>query len=86
MRPFLLQRQCFDGNREVETLVNVGITNVEGMALDWVSNNLYFVDGGLHQIEVIRTDINHWGRMRRTILNDTILDNPRGIAVHPIKG
>lgn len=56
------------------------------MALDWMSNNLYFVDGARAKIEVIRTDINHTGRMRRTILNGTVLDKPRGITVHPARG
>jgi hypothetical protein len=56
------------------------------MALDWLSNNLYFVDGARAKIEVVRTDINHTGRMRRTILNSTVLDKPRGITVHPVRG
>lgn len=56
------------------------------MALDWISNNLYFVDGVRAQIEVIRTDIHNQGRMRRTILNKTVLKKPRGVAVHPLSG
>ena len=28
----------------------------------------------------------HSGRMRRTILNGTVLDKPRGITVHPTRG
>ena len=59
---------------------------MEGLALDWVANNLYFVDGERKTLEVVRTDISHAGRMRRTLLNSTVLDNPRGIAVHPALG
>lgn len=46
----------------------------------------YFVDGARAKIEVIRIDINNTGRMRRTILNETVLDKPRGITVHPVRG
>lgn len=51
----------------------------------WVLSR-YFVDGARAKIEVIRTDINNTGRMRRTILNGTVLDKPRGITVHPVRG
>ena len=67
-------------------LVETQLESIEGMSLDWLSNNLYFVDGARTKIEVIRTDINHAGRMRKTILNSTVLDKPRGIAVHPTRG
>lgn len=56
------------------------------MALDWVSNNLYFVDGMRAVIEVIRTDIRNHGRMRRTILDSKTVKKPRGVAVHPMEG
>lgn len=60
--------------------------SVEGLALDWVSNNLYFVDGSAAKIEVINTDISVRGRMRRTILDKSYLKKPRGITVHPMAG
>jgi hypothetical protein len=81
-----LQRQCLDGNSEPEILVEKELSSIEGMALDWMSNVLYFVDGMRAKIEIIRTDINHEGRMRRTILGPGNLTKPRGIAVHPGKG
>lgn len=81
-----LQRQCLDGKREPEILVEKDLSSIEGMALDWMSNVLYFVDGVRATIEIIRTDINHEGRMRRTILKSNNLQKPRGIAVHPHKG
>jgi hypothetical protein len=75
-----------DGKREPEILVEKELSSIEGMALDWMSNVLYFVDGMRAKIEIIRTDINHEGRMRRTILGPDTLKKPRGIAVHPKKG
>ena len=80
------QRLCFDGSHDVETLVETDLRSVEGLAFDWVSKNLYFVDGERKTLEVIRTDISNFGRMRRTLLNSASLDNPRGIAVHPYRG
>ncbi|XP_034183961.1 sortilin-related receptor [Osmia lignaria lignaria] len=80
-------RQCFkNGTSYPEILVEVDLSSIEGMALDWVSNLLYFVDGVKMRIQVIRTDISIAGRMRRTILGPNNLQKPRGIAVHPMNG
>ncbi|ERL95566.1 sortilin-related receptor [Dendroctonus ponderosae] len=81
-----INRQCFSNGSRVETLVSHDLASVEGMALDWISKTLYFVDGNRVKIELIRTDINHSGRMRRTILDNKDLKKPRGIAVHPPAG
>ncbi|KAJ8687024.1 hypothetical protein QAD02_022818 [Eretmocerus hayati] len=80
-------RQCFkDGRSYPEILVETDLSSIEGMALDWVSNVLYFVDGVRMRIQIIRTDISVAGRMRRTILGPTNVQKPRGIAVHPMAG
>ncbi|XP_058808716.1 sortilin-related receptor-like [Phymastichus coffea] len=80
-------RQCFkDGKSYPEILVETDLSSIEGMALDWVSNVLYFVDGVRMRIQIIRTDISMAGRMRRTILGPNNLQKPRGIAVHPVMG
>lgn len=91
LNPFFIllvhQRQCLaSGTSKPEILVMQNISSVEGMALDWVSNNLYFVDGTRKKIEVIRTDIKIEGRMRRTIIDEKVTKKPRGIAVHPMQG
>lgn len=80
-------RQCFKGATTYpEILVETDLSSIEGMALDWVSNLLYFVDGVKMRIQVIRIDISSMGRMRRTILGPNNLQKPRGIAVHPMNG
>ena len=56
------------------------------MALDWMSNHLYFVDGMRANIQMISTDSQHDGRLRKTILDSDHLKKPRGIALHPRKG
>lgn len=81
-----INRQCFTNGSKLETLVSKDLASIEGMAYDWISKTLYFVDGTMSKIELIRTDINHSGRMRRTILDSKILKKPRGIAVHPVAG
>ncbi|XP_024940142.1 sortilin-related receptor isoform X2 [Cephus cinctus] len=80
-------RQCLkDGKSHPEILVETDLSSIEGMALDWVSNVLYFVDGVKMKIEIIKTDVSNMGRMRRTILGPQMLKKPRGIAVHPMLG
>ncbi|KAL0117855.1 hypothetical protein PUN28_008920 [Cardiocondyla obscurior] len=80
-------RQCLkDGTSFPEILVETDLSSVEGMAYDWVSNVLYFVDGVKMRIQIIRTDVSTMGRMRRTILGPNNLQKPRGIAVHPMNG
>ncbi|XP_025152986.1 sortilin-related receptor isoform X2 [Harpegnathos saltator] len=80
-------RQCLrDGTSYPEILVETDLSSIEGMAFDWVSNVLYFVDGVKMRIQIIRTDVSTMGRMRRTILGPNNLQKPRGIAVHPMNG
>lgn len=81
-----INRQCFSNGSKLETLVSHDLASIEGMAYDWISKTLYFVDGTRAKIELIRTDINHSGRMRKTILDGSILKKPRGIALHPQAG
>ncbi|EZA49376.1 Sortilin-related receptor [Ooceraea biroi] len=80
-------RQCLqDGTSSPEILVETDLSSIEGMAFDWVSKVLYFVDGVKMRIQIIRTDVSSMGRMRRTILGPNNLQKPRGIAVHPMNG
>jgi hypothetical protein len=82
----LIQRLHLDGKSEPEVIVSQDLKSVEGLAFDWISQNLYFCDGINKRIEVIRTDATSFGRMRKKIIGADHLDKPRGIAVHPVKG
>ncbi|XP_045481036.1 sortilin-related receptor-like isoform X2 [Harmonia axyridis] len=82
----IIGRQCLSNGSVPEILVSNELASIEGMAFDWISNTLYFVDGKRAKIELIRTDIHHSGRMRRTILGENVLKKPRGIALHPKHG
>lgn len=76
-------RQCLNGNRSVEILAESGLSSVEGMSYDWVSELLFFVDGTRFKIEALSTSFTK-PRIRKTILEK--LPKPRGIVVHPMVG
>ncbi|XP_054168279.1 sortilin-related receptor-like [Oppia nitens] len=82
-----IMRLCLDGRQsQPEVLVETGLESVEGIALNTINNQLYFVDGEQSKVELIRTDITHEGRMRRTILKKPHIEKPRGIALNVIIG
>lgn len=80
-----IRRQCLNGSTP-EIIVGTDLSSIEGMALDWISNVLFFVDGIRMKIEAVRTDLADERRMRVTILDSKVLAKPRGIAVHPKAG
>lgn len=57
------------------------IGSPEGLAVDWVSRNIYWTDSTRDTIEVASIE----GKRRRVLFNDSLV-NPRGIAVHPQRG
>ncbi|XP_047035510.1 prolow-density lipoprotein receptor-related protein 1-like, partial [Helicoverpa zea] len=65
----------------IEPVVRQGLSTAEGLAVDWVAGNLYWVESSLHQIEVARLD----GRYRRTLLAGD-MDSPRAVAADPRLG
>ncbi|CAK1543699.1 unnamed protein product [Leptosia nina] len=66
---------------DISAVVQQGLSTAEGLAVDWVGGNLYWVESSLHQIEVARAD----GRHRRTLIAGD-MDSPRAIALDPTKG
>ena len=54
---------------------------VEGLAIDWASKNLYYIDSRKGTLNVLSTRNPAY---RRTLLRD--LKRPRAIVVHPNKG
>lgn len=66
---------------EAEVIADEGVEMVDGIAYDWIYENLYFTETQLNKIEVISTRT-----LFRRVLFQTDLDEPRGIAVHPIEG
>ena len=75
----VISRAYINGSA-VETVVQFGLENPEGMAVDWVSRNLYWVDQTAQRIEMSRLD----GSARRVLLWKNI--EPKAIALDPAKG
>lgn len=61
--------------------MNSGLANAEGLAVDWMGENLYWVESNLDQIEVARFN----GSFRRSLVAGD-LDSPRSIALDPRYG
>ena len=67
--------------RLITSLAFVGLPAPDGIAIDWVADNMYWTDADTNCIEVARLD----GRYRKVIVS-TDLDQPRAIVLHPAKG
>lgn len=65
----------------MRVIVEYGIATAEGIAVDWVGENLYWVDSSLDQIEVAKFD----GRYRTTVVSGQ-MQNLRAITLDPRKG
>ena len=66
---------------EIEAIIENGLGTAEGLAVDWVGENIYWVESKLDQIEVAKLD----GRYRRTLISNDI-QSPRAIALDPHEG
>lgn len=65
----------------IEVVVQTGLSTAEGLAVDWIGENLYWVESNLDQIEVARLN----GSFRRTLVAGD-MESPRAIAVDPRDG
>lgn len=61
-----------------ENLVVDGLGSTEGIAIDWLAKNLYWVDSKKNTIEVSDLDGNY-----RTTLTSTGVNKPRNLVVDP---
>lgn len=64
-----------------EVVIQYGLATPEGLAVDWIAGNIYWVESNLDQIEVARLD----GTMRTTLLAGEV-EHPRAIALDPRDG
>ncbi|XP_043939564.1 prolow-density lipoprotein receptor-related protein 1 [Protopterus annectens] len=80
---YLIGRQKIDGT-DRETILKDGIHNVEGIAVDWMGNNLYWTDDGPKKtISVARLEK---ASQTRKILIEGKMTHPRAIVVDPLNG
>ncbi|XP_014091454.2 low-density lipoprotein receptor-related protein 4 [Bactrocera oleae] len=64
-----------------KTIVNKELLTPNGIAIDWIADNLYWSDTDRKIIEVARLD----GSCRKELVSDDLGD-PRSLIVHPRKG
>lgn len=65
----------------VEVFVNIEVYHPDGIAVDWLSRNLYWTDTGSDLIQVAKlTDFT------RKVIISKGLDEPRAIVLDPLKG
>ncbi|XP_076069558.1 LDL receptor protein 1 isoform X2 [Oratosquilla oratoria] len=65
----------------IEVVVQTGLATAEGLAVDWVGENLYWVESNLDQIEVAKLN----GSYRRTLVASN-MESPRAISLDPRVG
>jgi integrin beta 2 len=65
----------------IEVVVQTGLATAEGLAVDWIGGNLYWVESNLDQIEVSKLN----GLFRRTLIAGE-MESPRAIALDPRDG
>ncbi|KAI1293709.1 Prolow-density lipoprotein receptor-related protein 1 [Halotydeus destructor] len=65
----------------IEVVVESGLATAEGLAVDWIGKNLYWVESNLDQIEVAKLNGSH----RRTLIAGD-MESPRAIALDPRYG
>uniref|UniRef100_A0A914CDN1 EGF-like domain-containing protein n=1 Tax=Acrobeloides nanus TaxID=290746 RepID=A0A914CDN1_9BILA len=65
----------------IKPIVTYGIWTAEGLAVDWLGENLYWVDSLLDQIQVVNFD----GTYTATVLKNDMY-NLRALALDPSKG
>ena len=63
---------------DVKPIVKIGIWTAEGLAVDWIGRNVYWVDSLLDQIQVV----NFEGIYSATVLKDD-MHNLRALALDP---
>uniref|UniRef100_A0A672NBG1 Low-density lipoprotein receptor-related protein 1B-like n=1 Tax=Sinocyclocheilus grahami TaxID=75366 RepID=A0A672NBG1_SINGR len=65
----------------IEVVVQHGLATPEGLAVDWIAGNLYWIDSNLDQIELSKLN----GELRTTLIAGG-MEHPRAIAVDPGQG
>ncbi|RWS16456.1 hypothetical protein B4U79_10678 [Dinothrombium tinctorium] len=65
----------------IEVVVQTGLETAEGLAVDWIGKNIYWVESNLDQIEVAKLN----GSFRKTLVAGE-MESPRAIALDPRYG
>lgn len=64
-----------------KTIISTGLLTPNGIAVDWLANNLFWSDAETKVIEVARLD----GSSRKVIVSEDLVD-PRSLIIYPKRG
>ena len=78
--PKTISRSFLNGTN-VEVIIEFGLESPDGIAVDWIANNIYWSDSVLKRIQVSKSD----GTSKRVILWKN-LGTPMRIALDPVMG
>ncbi|XP_043484789.1 low-density lipoprotein receptor-related protein 2 [Leptopilina heterotoma] len=70
-----------DRNSDPQDIISTGLDLVEGLAYDWIGQNLYWLDSKLNTIEVSKET-----GMNRMVLVKENITQPRGMCLDPSPG
>lgn len=77
-----IKRAVFNGSSSgTQSTVVSGLASPDGLACDWLGNKLYWTDSETNRIEVAEPD----GTLRKVLFWQD-LDQPRAIALDPVRG
>ncbi|XP_062539561.1 low-density lipoprotein receptor-related protein 4 [Armigeres subalbatus] len=76
-----IRRVSINDFSSTKVIVSSGLSTPNGIAVDWLADNLYWTDAALKKIEVSRLD----GSCRKAVLTGG-LDDPRSIILYPKRG
>jgi hypothetical protein len=77
----LFYRAPIDEGEAKSVVIEDGLSNSDGLAIDWIYNHIYWTDSGKKVIAVAELD----GKMRKTLIKDGLVE-PRAIALDPANG
>lgn len=73
--------RAYVNGSDVQQIVESGLSQPEGIAIDWIAHNIYWTDADARRIEVARLD----GRSRRILIWEGI-EEPRNLILDPPRG
>lgn len=85
----IIARKCLDGQQKREILAKVDVKDVTALAYDWLSQVLFFINGGRRTIDAINAATCASAsktRMQRTIVRADQHTEIFTLAVHPAHG
>lgn len=74
-----IRRAPYNGSRSETVIEGLLVGTPEGISIDWISRNVYWIDSQSDSIKVTRLD----GRLGPKTLISEGLRDPRGIVLHP---